>query len=297
MKMEYDVNTALTRLAPTRPLNDAELLGLALDRICEKWEIEIERPQEIVLPEAPDLFVMGHAGENLIRMRKDLGNLSPEHLSTWVHEVAHEVLHYQKGGKQVPSGPSDPYWAYDEAIGNQDQGNTGTWAAYPPLGASSGDKFGPSWIPDWSVGRGLGCVYNRIGYPVSRTRFWECEAESVTKFFFQRIGMPCPKLSPYMAVEHEWALTDAQRVLLRILGCQFAKAKSEGREAPDYAWNVVPAHPRYSVELYALRLTFPSQNEAFVSYDKWITENVEKTMQSVANNEDILAYPNRAPKR
>ena len=36
---------------------------------------------------------LGIARGGKIQMREDLGQNSPEHLATWVHEFAHELLH------------------------------------------------------------------------------------------------------------------------------------------------------------------------------------------------------------
>jgi hypothetical protein len=88
-----------------RLLDPPEILSSVLSDICDEWEIEVERVPDIVHPH-PETnngrTVVGIALGNRILLRKDLGIFSPEHLSTWVHELAHEFLHYQKDGKPAP---------------------------------------------------------------------------------------------------------------------------------------------------------------------------------------------------
>lgn len=88
-------------LPQNRLLQPPEILGVALDELCWKWEITVERLPMVeyeIRVNGTKVVVsrestLGAACGGKIQMREDLGQNSPEHLATWVHEFAHELLH------------------------------------------------------------------------------------------------------------------------------------------------------------------------------------------------------------
>jgi len=201
-----------------RLLEPPEILGSVLDEVCRERGIRVERVPLIYIVDIGRDSVVGKANGGQILMREDLGVNSPEHLSTWVHELAHELLHYPKDKPRT----FDPRWAEDMRLGDLI------------------DAHAHRLRPQERVG-----MLNRLMYPISPIRDWECEAESVALHFFAEAGLPWAKLALHYKTVGQDELTNAQRAVMRLLLKRFRALRAQSPVAPSYLWNVVPADPRY----------------------------------------------------
>jgi hypothetical protein len=90
------------------------LLAKSLDELCSELRIKVERVAYfwgISPPPGEDktywLRVVGTSEGGVITLREDLGVYTSLHLFTWVHEFAHELLHYPKPFNRVGSFVSE----------------------------------------------------------------------------------------------------------------------------------------------------------------------------------------------
>jgi hypothetical protein len=94
-------------LSKNRYLTSEETLGLALDELFARHNITVDRVpliHAVVHPNgqvSKSESILGISYGGSVALRSDLGENNPFHLSTAIHEFAHEFLH-------CPVDPSDP---------------------------------------------------------------------------------------------------------------------------------------------------------------------------------------------